>query len=126
MIFSSFLTMVFVFMTLYSSVFVKQPAVRLLLIFCYASAIFFIWIPDATNTIAQYFGIGRGLDFFLILLSVSIVNALIFIVRHINSQHQNITKLARSVALRDATSPPDNPAQKIAALTSEADGKLKA
>lgn len=109
MIFSIFLTVLFLFMVFYSLVFVKYSVVRVALIFLYSVPVFFIWNPDYTTIIANYFGIGRGLDFFLIIFSVAIVNALVFVARHINDQHQQITKLARYLSLRDATPAKNQP-----------------
>lgn len=106
MIFSVFLAVVFLFMAVYSFVFIRQPAIRFLLCIAYLVGIYFVWHPDASTTIARFFGIGRGLDFFLILLSVAIVNALVLMARHINAQHRDLTKLARHIALQEARSRP--------------------
>lgn len=105
MILAFMLTVVFVFMAFYSAVFVERSVIRYALFFAYSAAIFFIWNPDTTTIIAHFFGMGRGLDFILVLFSVAIVNKILFIVRHLNSQHQNITKLARHIAIRDAHIP---------------------
>lgn len=105
MIITLLLTLVFVFMASYNVVFIKNSAVRVVLVATYALAIFFVWSPATSTAIANFFGIGRGLDFFLILLSVTIVNAMVVIARHLHSQHQSITKLARYIALRDAVTP---------------------
>ena len=105
MILTSFLTLVFLFMAFYSAIFVGRSVIRYTLFFLYASAIFFVWNPDTTTIIARFFGIGRGLDFVLVLFSVAIVNGSFFIIRHLISQHQSITKLARHIAIRDARSP---------------------
>jgi hypothetical protein len=102
MIFNFFLAAVFLFMAIYIFVFIKQPATRWLLCAAYLGAIYFVWNPDATTTIAHYFGIGRGLDFFLILLSVTIVNALVLVLRHLHAQQRQLTKLARQFALQNA------------------------
>lgn len=92
-------------MVFYSVIFVHHTLVRYVLLMAYSFAIFFIWNPELTTVIAHFFGIGRGLDFVLILFSVVIVNGMFFIVRHMHSQHQSITKLARHIAIRDAHSP---------------------
>lgn len=105
MILTTLLTMVFVFMTFYSVIFVRRAAVRYVLLVAYVAAIFFVWNPNETTIIANYFGIGRGLDFVLVLFSVAIVNGTFFIVKHLNSQHQSITKLTRHIAIRDARNP---------------------
>ncbi len=108
MIFTWFLTSVFLFMAIYSLVFVRRILIRYALLFLYASAIFFVWCPDATTIIAQFFGIGRGLDFMLVLFSVTIINGSLFIIRYLNAQHQNITKLTRFIALGNPYIPKSN------------------
>ena len=105
MILTSLLTIVFVFMAFYSAIFVRRAAVRYLLFFAYFAAIFFVWNPNETTIIANYFGIGRGLDFVLVLFSVAIVNGTFFIVKHLSSQHRSITKLTRHIAIREARNP---------------------
>lgn len=102
MIFASFLSLAFVLMAIYSFVFIRSLIVRYILIVTYGLAIYFIWRPDVTTVIANYFGIGRGLDFVLIMLSVSIINALLFIVMHLIVQNKNITKMARNIAISNA------------------------
>ncbi len=106
MIFISFLTAVFVFMAIYSVIFVRPGAIRSGLLLAYSAAIFFVWNPEVTIIMANFFGIGRGLDFVLVLFSVAIVNGMFFMVKHLSSQHQSITKLARHIAIHDAR-PPD-------------------
>lgn len=105
MIFAALLSFIFVFMAFYSVVFVRRAAVRYVLLLAYGAAIFFVWSPDTTTVIANYFGIGRGLDFVLVLFLIVIINGIFFIVRHLNSQHQSITRLARHIAIRDAHTP---------------------
>jgi hypothetical protein len=105
MIFSIFLTILFLFMAIYSAVFIRSRTIRWLLCSTYVISIYFVWNPAVTTTIAQYFGIGRGLDFFLILLSVAIVNAIVLLARHMNTQHRALTQLARHIALINARAP---------------------
>lgn len=105
MIFEIFLSAVFLFMAVYSLVFLQPRALRMALAVVYLTSIYFVWQPEATTDIAHLFGIGRGLDFFLILLSVAIVNALLLLARHMNAQHRAITKLARYVAIQSAQEP---------------------
>ena len=105
MILTSMLTAVFVFMAFYSAIFVRRIAVRYSLFFAYIVAIFFVWNPNETTIIANYFGMGRGLDFVLVLFSVAIVNGTFFIVKHLNFQHQSITRLTRHIAIQEAKNP---------------------
>jgi hypothetical protein len=108
MIFSLLLTVLFMFMAIYILVFIRSRFIRVLLGAAYVTAIYFVWSPESTNTIAHFFGIGRGLDFFLILLSIAIVNALVLLARHINVQHQALTRLSRHIALLNARSSADH------------------
>lgn len=105
MILASLLTVVFIFMAFYSAIFVRRSAVRYALFFGYIVSVFFLWNPDDTTIIANYFGIGRGLDFLLVLFLVAVVNGIFFIVKHLNSQHQSITKLTRHIAICEAREP---------------------
>lgn len=109
MIFSIFLSAVFLFMAVYSFVFIPRHDLKVLLTLAYLAGMFFVWHPETTNDIANFFGIGRGLDFFLILLSVAIVNALVLLVRHMNAQHRALTQLARHIALQEARPRPPRP-----------------
>lgn len=101
MVFVILLTTIFVFMIAYSFISINSVPVSALLCSAYAAGIYFIWNPDATTKIANFFGMGRGLDFFVILLFVVILNALLFMARQIHSHHVAITKLARNIALRN-------------------------
>jgi hypothetical protein len=103
MILAVLLTIVFVFMAFYTAVFVRRVAIRNCIFLAYGVSVVLVWNPEATTVIANYFGMGRGLDFVLLLFSVAIVNGIFFIAKHLNSQHQSITNLARYIALRDAS-----------------------
>jgi hypothetical protein len=105
MILSSFFTVLFVFMAFYGALYFQRTVARYVVILFYAAATFFIWNPFATNLIANYFGIGRGLDLFLMLFSLIIINVIFIMARHLFSMHQQITKLARYIAIRDARNP---------------------
>ena len=105
MILAFFLTLLFVFMVFYCAVSVQRTSTRYILFAVYGLAIFFVWNPNQTTQIANGFGIGRGLDFVLIIFSVAILNAIFFIVRHLNFQHELIVSLARHIALQSARKP---------------------
>ena len=105
MILASFLTIFFVFMVFYSAISVRRAIARYIILAVYFMAIFFVWNPNQTTIIANYFGIGRGLDFVLVIFSVAVLNGTVFIIRHLTSQHQNISRLVRHIAIRDALKP---------------------
>lgn len=105
MILASFLTVFFVFMVFYSAISVRRAIARYVIQAVYILAVFFVWNPNHTTIIANYFGIGRGLDFVLVIFSVAILNGTFFIITHLNAQHRSISRLARHIAIRDALQP---------------------
>ena len=108
MVLAVFLTLVFVFMAVYSFVFIRRDLIRYLSLVIYAAAIFFVWNPNATTVIANFWGVNRGIDFVLVLLSIALMNGILICAKHISSQHQQITKIVRHMAIRDARVLEDN------------------
>jgi hypothetical protein len=105
MIMSSFLTFIFLVMAVYCVVAVKSPLFRWTLLCGYILAIFFVWNQEKTTVIANFLGMGRGLDFALILLCIAIMNVLLFVISHLTMQHRMLTNLARHIALTSSTEP---------------------
>ena len=70
-----------------------------MLLIGYLLGIVLIWFQDVSNDIAMFFGIGRGLDFFSIILFVTGINILISIAHRIDLLNKNVTKLAREVTI---------------------------
>lgn len=99
MMMSVLLTLIFLVMAAYTFIFISARRLGWLLLALYAGAIFVVWWPDTTTVIAHALGIGRGVDLVLILVSVVIVNVILFLVRHIYFMHQQITRLARHIAI---------------------------
>lgn len=102
MMLSVLLTLVFVLMAIYTFVFFSGRLLGWLLLASYVVAVFVVWRPDTTTTLAQMLGIGRGVDLVLILVSVVIVNVIMFVIRHMYFMHKQITRLARHIAIREA------------------------
>lgn len=98
MTFAVLLSLVVVFMGIYTLVFMRKRLVYLLLP-CYAFTLLVVWQPQISTFIARKLGVGRGLDLFLMLGTVLLINAAIVIARHINVLHQRQTELARDIAL---------------------------
>lgn len=98
MTFSILLTLILLFMGVYTIVFMQKRIGRLLLA-CYAFGLLVVWQPQVSTFIAQRLGIGRGLDLFLILGTVILINGIIVVARHISLLHQQQTALARNIAL---------------------------
>ena len=106
MMFAIFLTAFFGLMMFYSMVFVSSNLARYFFVICYASAVYFVWNPDSTTVIANFFGVGRGLDFIFLLLFLAVINGVIFSVTHLSQHHQSLTKLARHISIVEARTPP--------------------
>jgi len=106
MIFKIYLTLIFLFLAIYSYVYFSNFIIRLVCFIGYAGAILLVWNPDLSTNIAAIFGIGRGLDFFLILLSLTLLNGLLIVMTYLNKQHQSITTLARINAIENVIKPP--------------------
>lgn len=98
MTFAILLTFTLLFMAVYTVVFMRQRVVWLLLP-CYLFALVLVWQPQTSTFIAHHMGIGRGLDLFLMLATVILINAIIIITRHVSLLHQQQTRLARNIAL---------------------------
>ncbi|HEU5222609.1 MAG TPA: DUF2304 domain-containing protein [Candidatus Lumbricidophila sp.] len=78
---------------------------RIALLVLFAAAIAAIAFPQLVNDVARVVGIGRGTDLILYgLVIVFVGNALSASVRF-RHQEREITRLARSIALRDAPPP---------------------
>ena len=108
MIFKLYLTIIFLFLAIYSYVYFSNFIIRIVCFVGYAGTILLVWNPDLSTSIAAIFGIGRGLDFFLILLSLTLLNGLLIVMTYLNKQHQSITTLARMNAIENAIKPSNN------------------
>ncbi len=64
----------------------------------------FVWYPEATNRVAQAFGIGRGADFVLYISLVVIFFVLFRLHVKIESMSRDVTKVVRDKALDTALS----------------------
>lgn len=105
MILSSMLSFLFGIMIIYSVISFQQKFLKYIALSIYLGGIFFVWNPDKTTAIANYFGIGRGLDFVLILFLVAIINGALVLLKYLNSLHKNITKVVRHIAILEARTP---------------------
>jgi len=105
MLLSGLLTAIFGFMAFYSVLFVQRKIFRYTLLLFYGFTIYFIWHPEATTTIAQSVGMGRGLDLIFVLFSVAIINGGLFGIKHVSAQHKKVTQLIRHGAIQEAIKP---------------------
>ncbi len=103
MIFSATITIVLLVSLVYFLLALSKFNHRIILFTIYMLLIFFIWSPEVSTVIANYFGIGRGLDMFFILLGVTMINAILLLARHLAYQQKLLTDLARKLAIIHAS-----------------------
>ena len=89
-------------MSLYTLAFLSGRLLGKMLLILYVGAILVLWAPDLSNKIANLTGIGRGVDFGLMLVSVISLNLIIFLIHHVHQLHKQITLLTRSMAITEA------------------------
>ncbi len=75
-----------------------RPAVAIAV----AVGIFFTWMPEFSNKVANYLGIGRGADLILYIWIVLSMLALASLYITFNKQERQITHLTRALALHQA------------------------
>ena len=68
-----------------------------------AIGITFVLRPDFSNSLAKILGVGRGADLLLYLFSVSCIYALMVLYVRQRELRRQVTQLARSFALNNAT-----------------------
>jgi hypothetical protein len=59
--------------------------------------------PDISHNIASFFGFGRGLDFFMVASILLILYLILRIFIKLEELDSRITRLARSIALKEST-----------------------
>ena len=101
MIFSIFLTLIFSFLCLCALILTKR-ILRYLTFSILGFGVFFIWFPDLSTSLANFFGIGRGIDFVLTLLSITLMVGLFFCLVYMNVLQRKLTLIARHIAIREA------------------------
>lgn len=61
-----------------------------------------VFFPETTTQIAHFFGVGRGADLLLYLLTLAFISYAVNNYRHQQQDRDTINKLARKIALMDA------------------------
>jgi hypothetical protein len=102
MFFGIVLTSMLLLMSFFTVFLIDSRIIKFLLCLSYLFGVYFVWNPQSTTAIANFFGVGRGIDFFVIICLMVVVNIIFFIARQIHSQGLMLTKLARSVAIMNA------------------------
>ena len=79
----------------------QSPFVGILVCLAALAGLYFVWIPSHSMLIAEWVGIGRGVD--LIIYTWVVISLIIFLNLHlkIRSQTELITKLTRAIAVAE-------------------------
>ncbi len=75
---------------------------RLLAVFLFLTALFFVLFPDITNVIAHYLGVGRGADLLLYVTVFACIHTFLLLYMKIRKLERKATEQIRSIAMRDA------------------------
>ena len=84
---------------------IRAFVIGLVLSLVYLLTIILLWRPELSDSIAAFFGLGRGLDLFLIISVFTLANVTFFVVRRLFVQNKHIIKLVRYLALKEAKTP---------------------
>ena len=94
----------------------RSPAVAVLSLLTALAGLYFVWVPEDSTRLAEFVGIGRGVD--LILYTWVGISLIVILNLHLKlrTQLEMITLLARSIALAGARAPQAEAADRPAAL----------
>jgi hypothetical protein len=79
----------------------RSPVVAILSLVVAAAGLYFVWVPSHSTRLAEFVGIGRGVDF--ILYTWIAISLIVILNLHLKlrTQLELITALARTIALAD-------------------------
>ena len=87
----------------------RSPTVAWLSVLTAAGGLYFIWTPDHATRVAQWSGVGRGVDLVLYIWVCITLIVLLNLHLKLRTQMEIITILARTIALSDVhTRPSEN------------------
>jgi len=80
----------------------RSPAVGLFAVLAAVGGIYFVWVPSHATRLAEFVGIGRGVD--LIIYTWVVISLLVLLNLHLKlrAQMEMITVLARELAIANA------------------------
>ena len=83
----------------------RSPVVASLSVAVSLAGLFFVWLPSESTRVAEFVGIGRGVD--LILYVWVCISLIVLLNLHLKlrTQQDMITKLARAIALANVVTP---------------------
>jgi small membrane protein len=85
----------------------RAPPIALLTVAAALAALYFVWVPAHATELAALVGIGRGVDLILYIWVVISLIVLLNLHLKLRSQLEQITILARELAIANARSPSD-------------------
>jgi hypothetical protein len=109
MIAQIFFTLLLVTVFLYAWIeYRRSPVVAVLSSVVALAGLYFVWVPSQSTRLAEFVGIGRGVD--LILYTWVGISLLVILNLHLKlrTQLELITVLARKIALADLAASPDH------------------
>ena len=80
----------------------RSPAVGLMAIGTSLAGLYFVWVPSHSTLVAEFVGVGRGADLILYLWVCISLIVLLNLHLKLRTQHESITKLARTIAIANA------------------------
>jgi len=87
----------------------RSPAVGLFAMLAAVGGLYFVWVPSHATRLAEFVGIGRGVD--LIIYTWVVISLLVLLNLHLKlrAQMELITVLARELAIANARSRQSTP-----------------
>lgn len=76
----------------------RSPLVGALSILAGLAGLYFVWMPSHSTRVAEFVGIGRGVDLILYLWVCISLTVMLNLHLKLRAQQETITKLARSIA----------------------------
>ena len=81
----------------------RSPLVGALSIVAGLAGLYFVWMPSHSTLVAEFVGIGRGVDLILYLWVCISLTVMLNLHLKLRAQQETITKLARSIAPRTSS-----------------------
>jgi small membrane protein len=79
----------------------RSPTVALLSCVVSLVGLYFVWVPSHSTRVAEFIGVGRGVDLILYLWVCISLIVLLNLHLKLRAQHELITALARTIALEN-------------------------
>jgi small membrane protein len=83
----------------------RSPVVALFSVAASFAGLYFVWVPSHSTLVAEFVGVGRGADLVLYLWVCISLIVLLNLHLKLRTQHELITKLARTIAIANVASP---------------------